>query len=169
MASTHQVAGSTPAGGTSANDRAATPAWFWSGRRDSNPRPPAPKAGALTKLRYSPCASNLTRAGGGQDQTLRSQAPADSRPRSPHLVFSKDPIHFGAAAWAGPLSSPPAIRQIDFLAVKFPLVATLHAVAVIRGHPCPPTECLCNSTSQGLYLSGSEVSRSTQAAVVGQS
>jgi hypothetical protein len=28
-----------------------------SGRRDLNPRPPAPKAGALTKLRYSPVAS----------------------------------------------------------------------------------------------------------------
>jgi hypothetical protein len=27
---------------------------FWSGWRDSNPRPPAPKAGALTKLRYIP-------------------------------------------------------------------------------------------------------------------
>lgn len=26
-----------------------------SGRRDSNPRPPAPKAGALTGLRYAPC------------------------------------------------------------------------------------------------------------------
>src|SRR5580700_11855859 len=26
----------------------------WSGWRDSNPRPPAPKAGALTKLRYIP-------------------------------------------------------------------------------------------------------------------
>ena len=25
-----------------------------SGRRDSNPRPPAPKAGALTELRYAP-------------------------------------------------------------------------------------------------------------------
>ena len=25
-----------------------------SGRRDSNPRPPAPKAGALTRLRYAP-------------------------------------------------------------------------------------------------------------------
>ena len=30
--------------------------WFLSlsGRRDSNPRPPAPKAGALTGLRYAP-------------------------------------------------------------------------------------------------------------------
>jgi hypothetical protein len=27
---------------------------LWSGWRDSNPRPPAPKAGALTKLRYIP-------------------------------------------------------------------------------------------------------------------
>jgi hypothetical protein len=26
----------------------------WSGWRDSNPRPPAPKAGALTKLRHIP-------------------------------------------------------------------------------------------------------------------
>ena len=26
----------------------------WSGRPDSNWRPPAPKAGALTKLRYAP-------------------------------------------------------------------------------------------------------------------
>jgi hypothetical protein len=29
----------------------------WSGWRDSNPRPPAPKAGALTKLRYIPMGS----------------------------------------------------------------------------------------------------------------
>jgi hypothetical protein len=27
---------------------------FWSGREDSNLRPPAPKAGALTRLRYAP-------------------------------------------------------------------------------------------------------------------
>ena len=27
---------------------------FWSGRADLNGRPPAPKAGALTKLRYAP-------------------------------------------------------------------------------------------------------------------
>src|SRR6201996_1688884 len=33
---------------------------FWSGWRDSNPRPPAPKAGALTKLRYIPCAVPLS-------------------------------------------------------------------------------------------------------------
>ncbi len=26
----------------------------WSGRKDSNLRPPAPKAGALTRLRYAP-------------------------------------------------------------------------------------------------------------------
>ena len=30
-----------------------------SGRRDLNPRPPAPKAGALTKLRYSPSFSRV--------------------------------------------------------------------------------------------------------------
>jgi hypothetical protein len=34
----------------------------WSGWRDSNPRPPAPKAGALTKLRYIPACPT------GQDQ-----------------------------------------------------------------------------------------------------
>ena len=27
---------------------------IWSGQRDSNPRPPAPKAGALARLRYAP-------------------------------------------------------------------------------------------------------------------
>ena len=27
---------------------------YWSGRQDSNLRPPAPKAGALTRLRYAP-------------------------------------------------------------------------------------------------------------------
>jgi hypothetical protein len=36
----------------------------WSGWRDSNPRPPAPKAGALTKLRYIPCAAPCARPGG---------------------------------------------------------------------------------------------------------
>ena len=30
-----------------------------SGRRDSNPRPPAPKAGALTRLRYAPIHTNI--------------------------------------------------------------------------------------------------------------
>jgi hypothetical protein len=28
--------------------------WHWSGREDLNLRPPAPKAGALTSLRYAP-------------------------------------------------------------------------------------------------------------------
>ena len=28
--------------------------FHWSGRSDSNTRPPAPKAGALTRLRYAP-------------------------------------------------------------------------------------------------------------------
>src|SRR5215472_1971148 len=28
----------------------------WSGRRDSNPRPPVPKTGALTRLRHAPMA-----------------------------------------------------------------------------------------------------------------
>ena len=31
-----------------------------SGERDSNPRPPAPKAGALTGLRYTPSFPTLT-------------------------------------------------------------------------------------------------------------
>ena len=36
----------------------------WSGWRDSNPRPPAPKAGALTKLRHIPSGHrSLPRAG----------------------------------------------------------------------------------------------------------
>ena len=30
---------------------------FWSGWQDSNLRPPAPKAGAITELRYTPKAS----------------------------------------------------------------------------------------------------------------
>ena len=30
-----------------------------SGRRDSNPGPPGPKPGALTKLRYAPCPPSL--------------------------------------------------------------------------------------------------------------
>ncbi len=33
----------------------------WSGRADLNGRPPAPKAGALTSLRYAPMSSNTTR------------------------------------------------------------------------------------------------------------
>jgi hypothetical protein len=39
-------------------DRQRTPRGppTWSGWRDSNPRPPAPKAGALTKLRHIPLA-----------------------------------------------------------------------------------------------------------------
>ncbi len=32
----------------------ALPFFCWSGRGDSNARPPAPKAGALTRLRYAP-------------------------------------------------------------------------------------------------------------------
>jgi hypothetical protein len=34
---------------------------FWSGRQDSNLRPPAPKAGALTRLRYAPIPEKKTR------------------------------------------------------------------------------------------------------------
>jgi hypothetical protein len=30
----------------------------WSGRRDSNPRPPVPKTGALTRLRHAPLTEN---------------------------------------------------------------------------------------------------------------
>jgi hypothetical protein len=44
--------------GRGASQRRITDAWYgvlWSGWRDSNPRPPAPKAGALTKLRHIPC------------------------------------------------------------------------------------------------------------------
>jgi hypothetical protein len=34
---------------------------FWSGWQDSNLRPPAPKAGAITELRYTPkAAANIT-------------------------------------------------------------------------------------------------------------
>ncbi len=32
----------------------ASPLLYWSGRADLNRRPPAPKAGALTRLRYVP-------------------------------------------------------------------------------------------------------------------
>jgi hypothetical protein len=39
----------------------------WSGRPDLNRRPPAPKAGALTKLRHVPCVPPLT----CEDATLR--------------------------------------------------------------------------------------------------
>ena len=38
-----------------ANEAATGPDVTPSGRRDSNPGPPAPKAGALTGLRYAPC------------------------------------------------------------------------------------------------------------------
>jgi hypothetical protein len=44
----------------------------WSGWRDSNPRPPAPKAGALTKLRYIPCAVAHARP------TARSERPTSA-------------------------------------------------------------------------------------------
>jgi hypothetical protein len=37
------------------DQRALWPALMRSGRADSNRRPPAPKAGALTRLRYAPC------------------------------------------------------------------------------------------------------------------
>src|SRR5918994_1201441 len=40
---------------------------WWSGRPDLNRRPPAPKAGALTKLRHVPCEPPLT----CEDATLR--------------------------------------------------------------------------------------------------
>ena len=46
----------------------------WSGREDSNLRPPAPKAGALARLRYAPNFNNTgyhteksTNRGGNQD------------------------------------------------------------------------------------------------------
>lgn len=46
-----------------------------SGRRDSNPRPPAPKAGALTKLRYSPHSQKLLKSTKPTGQTYRPNLP----------------------------------------------------------------------------------------------
>ena len=47
----------------------ASPKGNWSGWRDSNPRPPAPQAGALARLRYIPNRKDyffrLRAAGGG--------------------------------------------------------------------------------------------------------
>lgn len=50
----------------------------WSGRGDSNSRPPAPKAGALTKLRYSP-------------EESRYPTTAAPPPRSPVAVVGRSP------------------------------------------------------------------------------
>src|ERR1700685_3619464 len=49
----------------------------WSGWRDSNPRPPAPKAGALTKLRYIPAPPATPRSGrqGALRKCMGAQAP----------------------------------------------------------------------------------------------
>ena len=44
----------------------------WSGQRDSNPRPPAPKAGALAKLRYAPI-DNLTELKCSSSQSIRQE------------------------------------------------------------------------------------------------
>ena len=38
--------------------------YLWSGRADLNGRPPAPKAGALTRLRYAPILNRLSRLSG---------------------------------------------------------------------------------------------------------
>ena len=49
----------------------------WSGRADLNGRPPAPKAGALTRLRYAPtstmCKEKLTHYQ-GQNNSTKSAA-----------------------------------------------------------------------------------------------
>ena len=44
----------------------------WSGRSDSNTRPPAPKAGALTRLRYAPTVT-LLRSEGKVFYTIRAR------------------------------------------------------------------------------------------------
>ena len=38
----------------------SSPSKYWSGRADLNGRPPAPKAGALTRLRYAPTEEIIT-------------------------------------------------------------------------------------------------------------
>src|SRR5215467_38225 len=50
---------------------------IWSGKRDSNPRPPAWKAGALPLSYSRPRGIELPRWWGGEDLNLRRLAPAD--------------------------------------------------------------------------------------------
>src|SRR5690349_12221731 len=65
---------------------------FWSGWRDSNPRPSVPQTDALTKLRHSPC-GGFTLASGeppsesGADGLRRSaEQPADALDQAPAQV-----------------------------------------------------------------------------------
>ena len=45
---------------------------FWSGWQDSNLRPPAPKAGAITELRYTPKAvANIKQILGFTSDTIK--------------------------------------------------------------------------------------------------
>jgi hypothetical protein len=56
----------------------------WSGRADSNGRPPAPKAGALTRLRYAPDVPRLgpVTKGGGEINARRRSRRAGNRAAS---------------------------------------------------------------------------------------
>jgi hypothetical protein len=66
----------------------------WSGWRDSNPRPPAPKAGALTKLRYIPWTS--------RSLPSHDHVPRAERSESPIVQRSQQAAQQGPAPWSRP-------------------------------------------------------------------
>ena len=80
--------------------RVLTLLWCLSGRRDSNPRPPAPKAGALAGLRYAPinyCVSKIHKFGSeGKlfSRCLLTASPFVATSSSTALPYTKSFISF---------------------------------------------------------------------------
>src|ERR1044071_2768691 len=96
---------------------------LWSGKRDSNPRPPAWKAGALP-LSYSRKAPHASKWWGGEDLNPRRRLPAD--------LQSAPFGHLGTSP------NPPACLRIPPKPPK--------TLALAGGFE-PPTHCLQGSCS----------------------
>jgi hypothetical protein len=50
------------------------------------------------------------------------------------FLLAQDPVHLRAAGRAGALGSPPAVRELDFLAIELSFLTALYAVALVRSH-----------------------------------
>ena len=89
----------------------------------------------------------------GWESATPSGPPAGMDRLIPGLFLAEDPIHFRPTVRTRPLGGASTIGQFHLIALKVSLVATLHAVPVIRGHRYPPTGVLVHPTQEGLYPS----------------
>ena len=116
----------------------------WSGKRDSNPRPPAWKAGALP-LSYSrphalPVAARVSEWWRGEDLNPRRRAPAD--------LQSAPFGHLGTSPLGREAPQKPSVhrRGARLVTIVLPGIAGLLPMELAKGFE-PPTCCLQGSRS----------------------